>query len=141
MFLFTDVSNQWPPCMRVIIEESPLPSLKQGSLHIITFEGGSIGREGKHDILIPDINVSKHHLKISFNKESSQYLVVDLGSKNGTLLNGKRMSPSKQESEPLEVVHGSKIQLGPVILLCHIHTGNQTCGHCEPGLIQKPEGV
>lgn len=46
------------------------------------------------------------------------------------------MSSSKQESDPMEIVHGSKIQIGSTILLCHIHEGSQTCGHCEPGLLQ-----
>lgn len=50
------------------------------------------------------------------------------------------MSPSKQESEVMEVVHGSKIQIGSTVLLCHVHVGNQTCGHCEPGLIQTKNG-
>lgn len=134
-----EISNQWPPCVRIIIEDSNIPSLKTGSLHIITFEGGTIGREGNHNIVIPDINVSKHHLKITFDKDLGHYKAIDLGSRNGTVLNGKRMSSSKQESDPLEIVHGSRIQLGGVTLLCHIHVGNQTCGHCEPGLIQKPE--
>ncbi|CAH1164656.1 unnamed protein product [Phaedon cochleariae] len=135
----SDISKQWPPCMRVIIESSDVPKLKRGSLHIITFSGGTVGREGAHSILVPDINVSKHHLKITFDKESSQYLVVDLGSRNGTLLNGKRISSSKQESDPVAVTHGSKIQIGSTIFLCHVHEGNQTCGHCEPGLIQSKE--
>lgn len=126
--------------MRIIVEESGIPTLKVGSLHILTYEGGTMGREGKHDIIIPDINVSKHHLRLTFDKDAKEFQAVDLGSRNGTFLNSKRMSPSKQESEPMQVVHGSKLQLGSVTLLCHVHIGNQTCGHCEPGLIQKPDG-
>ncbi|KAJ8928677.1 hypothetical protein NQ314_018730 [Rhamnusium bicolor] len=135
----SDISKQWPPCMRIIVESSDVPKVKIGSLHIITCDGGSVGREGGHSILIPDINTSKHHLKFTFDKESSHYLVTDLGSRNGTLLNGRRLSPSKQESEPMKITHGSKIQIGSTTLLCHIHEGNQTCGHCEPGLIQVPK--
>lgn len=122
--------------MRVIIEKSSVANLKEGALHIVTYEGGSLGREGTHSILIPDINVSKHHLKFTFDEEKGQFFVTDLGSKNGTILNGKRMSASMQESEALEVAHGSHLQIGSTVLLCHIHAGNQTCGHCEPGLIQ-----
>lgn len=125
--------------MRIIIEETTISKLKVGSLHVVTYEGGTIGREGDHSVLIPDINISKHHLKLHFDKTTGKYFVTDLGSRNGTLLNGKRMSASKQESEALEVPHSSRIQLGTTILLCHIHPGNQTCGHCEPGLIQKSE--
>ncbi|XP_030748152.1 angiogenic factor with G patch and FHA domains 1 isoform X2 [Sitophilus oryzae] len=128
-----EVSKHWPPCMRLIVETTEIPKIKQGSLYIITCDGGTVGREGDHSVLLPDINVSKHHLKVSF--DGSKYTVIDLGSQNGTLLNGKRMSAAKQESEAVEITHGSKLQLGSTTLLCHIHDGNQTCGHCEPGLL------
>ncbi|CAG9839596.1 unnamed protein product [Diabrotica balteata] len=134
-----DISKSWPPCMRIIVESTEIPGLKKGSLHIITCSGGSLGREGAHSILLKDPNASKHHLKITFDEKGGQYQAVDLGSRNGTLLNGARMSPSKQESDAMDVVHGSKIQIGQTVLLCHIHEGNQTCGHCEPGLIQVAE--
>ncbi|CAH0551479.1 unnamed protein product [Brassicogethes aeneus] len=136
-----DVSKPYPPCMRIITESTEVPKLKIGSLHIITLDGGTIGREGHHSITIPDINISKHHLKFAFEKNSGKYLATDLGSRNGTILNGKRMSSSKQESEPMEVAHGSKIQIGSTVLLCHVHDGTQTCGHCEPGLIQQQDEV
>lgn len=135
----SDLNKRWPPCMRVIVEESQVPSLKKGSLHIITFEGGSIGREGNHSITISDINISKHHLNIIYNKDSNKFQAVDMGSRNGTLLNGVRMSTSKQESECLDVVHGSRLQLGSTVLLCHVHEGSQTCGHCEPGLLKQDD--
>ncbi|CAH0551478.1 unnamed protein product [Brassicogethes aeneus] len=137
----SDVSKPYPPCMRIITESTEVPKLKIGSLHIITLDGGTIGREGHHSITIPDINISKHHLKFAFEKNSGKYLATDLGSRNGTILNGKRMSSSKQESEPMEVAHGSKIQIGSTVLLCHVHDGTQTCGHCEPGLIQQQDEV
>lgn len=60
-----------------------------------------------------------------------------MGSRNGTFLNGKRLSVAKQESDPHEVSHGSIVQVGTTKLLCHIHNGNETCGHCEPGLVQQ----
>lgn len=47
------------------------------------------------------------------------------------------MSVAKQESEAHEVTHGSIIKIGGTKLLCHIHNGNKTCGHCEPGLVQQ----
>lgn len=127
--------------MRVIVKKSSVAGLKEGSLHIVTCKGGSLGREGDHSIIIPDINVSKHHAKFTFDEEKARYFVTDMGSRNGTVLNGKRMSPSKQESEAMEVAHGSSIQIGATVLLCHVHSGHQTCGHCEPGLIQIKEGA
>ena len=64
-------------------------------------------------------------------------MIVDSGSRNGTFLNSKRMSVAKQESDPCEVAHGAIIQVGNTKLLCHIHNGHETCGHCEPGLVQQ----
>nr|XP_022913872.1 angiogenic factor with G patch and FHA domains 1 [Onthophagus taurus] len=137
-----DISTNYPPCIRIIIEETSIPSIKQGSLYIITYEGGTLGREGKHDILLSDINVSKHHLQFKFDQNEEKYFLTDLGSRNGTILNGKRMSASKQESDPMEIVHGAKLIIGGTTMTCHIHRGSQTCGLCEPGLIQKvDEGV
>ncbi|CAG5055661.1 unnamed protein product [Parnassius apollo] len=134
------VAKHHPPCMRLIVRESNLQKLKVGSLFLITKDGGSIGREGdQHAIVIRDNNVSRNHLDIRYNLERNVYLAMDLGSKNGTILNGIRMSESQDISEPKEVVHGSVIQLGETKLLCHIHPGNDTCGHCEPGLILESE--
>ena len=33
-------------------------------------------------------------------------------------------------------MHGSVVQVGSTKLLCHIHSGYETCGNCEPGLLQ-----
>ena len=137
---FPGISRKWPPCIRIIIEQTSVPTVKLGSLHMIMFEGGTVGREGNHAIVIPDINISKHHLKFKFDVDLKKYVVIDLGSRNGTILNGKRMSSSMQESEPLEVAHGSRIQLGGTVMLCHIHKGVETCGLCEPGLVQTQSG-
>lgn len=99
------------------------------------FPGGSLGREGKHDVIIPDINCSKYHMKFSYNEEENGYTCIDLGSRNGTFMNGKRMSNAKQESEPMKLAHGAVLQIGQTKLLCHIHDGYSTCGQCEPGLL------
>ncbi|XP_023954362.2 angiogenic factor with G patch and FHA domains 1 isoform X2 [Bicyclus anynana] len=134
------VAKHYPPCMRIIVRETTLPKLKVGSLYLITKDGGTIGREGDHhDILLKDNNVSRNHLELKYDIDKRLYFAVDLGSKNGTLLNGTRMSESQQTSVPMEVVHGSTIKLGETKLLCHVHAGHDTCGHCEPGLIMEME--
>ncbi|XP_068982239.1 angiogenic factor with G patch and FHA domains 1 isoform X2 [Bombus flavifrons] len=132
-----DLAKTYPPCMRIIVKETNLSKLKIGSLFFVAYTGGSIGREGDHSVVIPDINISKHHARILYNEDRKIYEVIDLGSRNGTFLNGKRLSVAKQESEPHEVSHGSIIQVSTTKLLCHIHNGNETCGHCEPGLVQQ----
>ncbi|XP_047523420.1 angiogenic factor with G patch and FHA domains 1 isoform X4 [Pieris napi] len=132
------VAKHHPPCMRVIVRETTLPKLKVGSLFLVTKDGGTIGREGEHhSIVLRDQNVSREHLHIKYDLDRRTYFAMDLGSKNGTVLNGVRMSPSQETSSPIEIVHGSTLQLGETKLLCHIHPGTDTCGHCEPGLIME----
>ncbi|KAL9915887.1 angiogenic factor with G patch and FHA domains 1 isoform X1 [Glossina fuscipes] len=132
---FQDIAKKYPPSLRIIVQETNLEDLKVGSLSIITYKGGSLGREGNHDVIIPDVNVSKYHLKFIYDTKKSVYKCVDLGSRNGTLLNGQRMSVSKSESDCHNIVHGSVLQIGQTKLLCHVHEGNSTCGLCEPGLL------
>lgn len=61
------------------------------------------------------------------------YQCIDLGSKNGTILNGIQISTMKQEeSEPNNLEHGSIIILSQTKLLCHVHDGYTTCTECEP---------
>ncbi|XP_011504275.1 PREDICTED: angiogenic factor with G patch and FHA domains 1-like [Ceratosolen solmsi marchali] len=129
------LSKVYPPCMRIIVKETNLSNLKVGSLFIVTCTGGTLGREGDHSVLISDINISKYHAKVQYNTKKKVYEIIDLGSRNGTFLNGKRLSAAKQESNETEIVHGSILQVGCTKLLCHIHTGHKTCGHCEPGLL------
>ncbi|XP_037295256.1 angiogenic factor with G patch and FHA domains 1 isoform X1 [Manduca sexta] len=134
------VAKHHPPSMRVIVRETNLTKLKVGNLFLITKDGGTIGREGdQHVIIINDHAVSRNHLDIKYDMARGTYLATDLGSKNGTVLNGIRMSESQDISVPMEVMHGSTIQLGETKLLCHIHPGNDTCGHCEPGLIMETQ--
>ncbi len=54
-----EMSKAWPPCMRIIVKETTVKTIQVGSLFIITYAGGTLGREGEHAILIPDINISK----------------------------------------------------------------------------------
>lgn len=48
-----------------------------------------IGRSSEVDIPLSDMKISRKHCKIE--KRGNRYRVVDLGSKNGTYLNGKRV--------------------------------------------------
>jgi hypothetical protein len=48
-----------------------------------------LGRSRTCDVHVADVNVSRRHAEI--RQEGTAYWVVDLGSTNGTLLNGKRV--------------------------------------------------
>jgi hypothetical protein len=65
----------------------------------------TIGRGAQNDVVISDSPlVSARHLEI--RKDGSAYKVIDLGSRNGTFVNGERVEQS-------EVTHHCRIQLGP----------------------------
>jgi len=48
-----------------------------------------IGRASDNDVLLHDPKVSSHHAEIRL--EGQQYSLIDLGSKNGTFINNKRL--------------------------------------------------
>jgi hypothetical protein len=50
-----------------------------------------IGRSPDNDIQIKDITVSRRHLKIT--KKEDRYIIKDLGSKNGTYVDGNYIKP------------------------------------------------
>ena len=82
-----------------------------------------------------DVSISKHHGKIEFDRKTSKYYLTDIGSQNGTFIDGKRLSTAKNQSDPNEIGHGSLIKIGSTELICHVHPGIETCLKCEPGVV------
>jgi DNA-binding winged helix-turn-helix (wHTH) protein len=67
-----------------------------------------LGRSGDATILIDDTGVSRHHARITIGAQSATLL--DLGSKNGTILNGSAIEG------PVELTDGAVIVLGATAL-------------------------
>jgi len=65
-----------------------------------------VGRDPSCDIVIPDPYVSRKHLRLFF--EEGKWFVVDLGSKNGTFVNGEDIRGKR----PVELSEGMDIVLG-----------------------------
>ncbi len=63
---------------------------RQGTCMELTPPGVSIGREVDNDVQLLVTGVSRYHAKITFN--GSAWSILDLGSTNGTRLNGKQIS-------------------------------------------------
>ena len=53
------MAKKYPPSLRIVVVETNLDKIDVGKLFLVTYKGGSLGREGTHDVLIPDINISK----------------------------------------------------------------------------------
>lgn len=99
-----------------------------------------IGRQTELDIVIDNVAVSRHQAEIRL--QGMRWFVRDLDSRNGTLLNGRKL----EGLEPLE--RGDEISFGKFSLFFgHVPTepapqlAASTAGSTEPGrtFVMKPE--
>lgn len=92
---------------RLIVRRGPQPNqiydLNKG---IIT-----IGRDITNDIVINDPEVSRHHCRLT--QGGGGYTIEDLGSTNGTFVNGQRLTGAR----PLS--HGDMLGLGETVTLAY----------------------
>jgi len=83
-----------------------------------------IGRSPQNDIQLKDETVSRRHLRIL--KKSERYFLTDLGSQNGTFVDGKCLTPGIE----VEVRKDVPIAVGMTI----IGIGDEVCLHTQPFL-------
>ncbi len=81
-----------------------------GTRYAITSELMTVGRHPESDIFLDDITVSRRHVELSANNVG--YVIRDVGSLNGTYLNGERL----EDSEAL-LTNGDELQIGKFKLL------------------------
>lgn len=62
--------------------------------HEIESETVTIGRSSENDFVIPLEDFSRNHCQVIFKGEYA--FIMDLGSKNGMTINGKRAVPQQQ---------------------------------------------
>lgn len=80
----------------------------QGVRFELEGETWTIGRDAGNAVRLHDSEVSRHHAEI--RRHGRAYTLVDLGSSNGTFVNGVR-------SEAFELATGDNLQLGNSVLL------------------------
>ncbi len=78
-------------------------------VHCITSASVTVGRAAASDFQISAEGVSRSHSQIV--RRGSEYFISDLGSTNGTFVNGKRVETETKLS------HGDMIELGKAIAL------------------------
>ncbi|MBC7397141.1 MAG: GGDEF domain-containing protein [Bdellovibrionales bacterium] len=76
-------AKEQPACL-ILIRGTP-----QGHRYFITADEMIIGRDPTADISIPDSSVSRKHAKVI--REGSVVKIEDLGSSNGTAVNGRKL--------------------------------------------------
>ncbi|MDH3211321.1 MAG: FHA domain-containing protein [Myxococcales bacterium] len=85
----------------------PLQPKASSDEHLVT-----IGRETRHDVVIPDPSVSRFH---AFAKSvgDGTFLLQDMGSTNGTSVNGVSVPP-RGAGPPTSVKPGDTVRVGQV---------------------------
>lgn len=78
----------------------------------------SIGRLSSNTIMLPEERVSRRHALINVQGDH-EFWLVDLGSGNGTYLNGRRVG------QPTRLHHGDQIEIGSFQLRFHQNTANR----------------
>ncbi len=88
-------------------------SVRQGPRPNLVFEldadGYAIGREAGNDIVIEDPQVSRRHAQLT--RQGASYVIEDIGSTNGTYVNGKRVTA------PVLLSDGDMIGLADTVVL------------------------
>lgn len=117
--------GQWRPARANIETMMGLPQIgagsaaaaretKEGESLVIALEPRrdkkdvSLGRSGC-DIVIDDRTLSQHHL--SFNFDDHHWWVYDVGSRNGSLIDGRKLG-----KEPVSLSAGARLQAAQVVL-------------------------
>lgn len=72
-----------------------------------------IGRQKNCDFRIPLESISRRHCQVECSEEA--VVLRDLGSRNGTILNGTRINDAEQVLEP-----GDQIKIGPITFIIQI---------------------
>jgi serine/threonine protein kinase len=83
----------------------------EGPIFPVTKQGVRMGRGKPNAIVIPedDLRISRNHAwVVPLTMERGRVVIIDLGSKNGTFVNGFRLDPSYR----IELAEGDVIQLG-----------------------------
>ena len=93
------------PLSKLIIEQGPTP----GQEIELAKDETVIGRIADNDLVIPDPSISRRHARLL--RQGGQTVLEDLGSSNGTYLNGQRLSA------PTLLRSGDTFTLGPAIRL------------------------
>lgn len=90
---------------RLIVRTGPNP----GTVTELTKEVSLIGRDVTNDVVIGDAEVSRQHARIT--RTPGGYVLEDLGSTNGTFVNGERLTT------PRVLNPGDLIALGETVTL------------------------
>ena len=108
------VDMQAPPSGAVLVVTS---GHQAGTRYAVASEQLTVGRHPDSDIFLDDITVSRRHVELKVG--STGYVISDVGSLNGTYLNGERL----EETEAV-LTNGDELQIGKFKLLYLVSSTN-----------------
>jgi pSer/pThr/pTyr-binding forkhead associated (FHA) protein len=79
-----------------------------GSRYLLDTDLSTVGRHPESDIFLDDITVSRRH--VEFRRDAGSFRVHDVGSLNGTYLNGDRVDDA-------ELQNGDEVRIGKFRLI------------------------
>jgi two-component system, NtrC family, response regulator AtoC len=71
-----------------------------------------IGRDPECDVCVPGVSVSRRHARLTHDPATGAMQITDLGSRNGTMLDGKRLEALR----PVPLAEGSIVRVGDAVL-------------------------
>ncbi len=92
-------------------KQTPKLTDPTGRTHALIGEVSRIGRAVENEIVVSSKRVSREHACV--RREGWRAILADLGSANGTFLNGERLS------EPMQLRDGDQIKVGDVQFVFH----------------------
>ncbi|WP_058234638.1 FhaA domain-containing protein [Devriesea agamarum] len=111
--------NTGTPATSSAASAAPAPSTDpiidiDGQQYLLSGPVTVIGRGGDSDIILDDSGVSRHHVEL--RRERTGLVVTDLGSTNGTFLDGERIRT------PVSAHDGQRIRIGRTTLTLTLPT-------------------
>lgn len=118
------------PEMGTVIEAGPVPYLVitagHGRGQTFDLRGEvRLGRDRSNAIVLSDAKVSRNHLRL--DPIRSTYILTDLGSANGTFVNGVRVT------QPVRLRDGDSINLGDTQLVFYTGSSGRFAGRLPQG--------
>lgn len=101
---FGSVEIAPPPTRRDIAVLVRMDSIEAGRLYVLDGPELRVGRLPDNGVAIDDAGISRVHARLY--REGDAYRIEDLGSSNGTYINGVRVTSA-------EVLEGALVQVGP----------------------------
>jgi pSer/pThr/pTyr-binding forkhead associated (FHA) protein len=92
----------------LVVRKGPRP----GQIFPLTLESITIGRDPMSDIVVNDPELSRHHARLIYT--GSGYQVQDMGSTNGTFVDGNRLA-----GETVSLSAGQTVALGSNVALLY----------------------